>query len=431
MTLDIVVGAQWGDEGKGRFVDLLSADADIVARFNGGDNAGHTVNVGEKTFKLHLIPSGITHPHTIGVMGGGMVINPVTFMSEVASLQQAGLEITPERLVLSFGAHIITPAHKKLDEARELALGNNKIGTTKRGIGPAYADKISRTGLRLIDMLQPENFYNKVLHHIQEANHVLEDLYKTESMDDKATAEEFANFAVQMSPYIGNVSQIVLKALKSGKKVLAEAAQGVLLDLDLGTYPYVTSSSCAAPAVLTGLNIGVQPINDVIGITKVFQTRVGEGPFPTELFGKEAERLRGTGSKPWDEFGTTTGRPRRVGWLDGMLLRYTVQTNSLNKLALSKMDILSGLPKLKICTAYRMNGKEFLDLPFGVNGLEHFEPVYEELPGWEEDITGVRKWEDLPAAAQDYIKRIETLCQTPVKWVSVGPERDQVVKVNA
>ncbi len=429
MPLDIVIGTQWGDEGKGRIVDLLAVQADIVARFNGGDNAGHTVTVGNHTFKLHLIPSGIIHPHTVGVLGNGMVINPSNFLSEVEMLQNAGVQVGPDRLRISFAAHLITPAHRAMDLAQETARGSGNLGTTGRGIGPAYTGKVSRNGLRIEDMLNPVTFMKKVQSHVEEINPILVDLYHAEPLDPRAVAREYTNCAHHIIPYISDTGLLLHQALQNGQRVLAEGAQGTLLDIDHGTYPYVTSSSAVAPAVYTGLGIGITPVDRVVGVTKAFQTRVGSGPFPTEVFGKTAERLRGTGKNPWDEFGTTTGRPRRVGWLDGVLLRYALRVNGVTELMMTKMDVLSGLTTLRLSVGYKSGDEAYQELPLGPANLSPFEPVYEELPGWEEDVTAVRHWMDLPPQARAYVRRIEEYCGVPVRRVSVGPERDQVVDV--
>lgn len=431
MPLDIVVGTQWGDEGKGRIVDLLAAQADIVARFNGGDNAGHTVTVGSRTFKLHLVPSGIIHPHTIGVLGSGMVINPSSFLSELEMLQSAGVQVGPERLRISYAAHLITPSHRAMDLAQETARGQSNLGTTGRGIGPAYTAKTSRDGLRMEDMLNPVTFMKKVQAHVEAVNKVLVEQYQAEPLDPRAVAREYTNCAHHMIPYIGDTGRMIHQALLDGRRVLAEGAQGTLLDLDHGTYPYVTSSCATAPGALTGLGIGIMPVDRIIGVTKAFQTRVGSGPFPTEVFGKTAERLRGVGKNPWDEFGTTTGRPRRVGWLDGVLLRYSLRVNGVTELMITKMDILSGLTTLRLSVGYNMDDKFVDELPMGPANLQPFEPVYEDIPGWEEDITAVRRWQDLPIQAQAYVKRIEEYCGVPVRRVSVGPERSQVVEVDS
>ncbi|HEX9017754.1 MAG TPA: adenylosuccinate synthase [Anaerolineaceae bacterium] len=429
MPLDIIVGAQWGDEGKGRIVDMLSAPAEIVARYNGGDNAGHTVTVGSQTFKLHLIPSGIIHPHTTAVIGNGVVINPETLLAEIEMLRSYGVGIDEHRLRLSHAAHLITPAHRALDKAQETARGQGSIGTTGRGIGPAYTDKASRSGLRLEDMLDAATFHQKLVAHVQSVNRLLTQLYNAEALDAEKIAAQYLDYARILAPYITDTSMLIYQALQRNGRVLAEGAQGTLLDLDYGTYPFVTSSHPTAPGALVGLGIGPGTTGRIIGVVKAFQTRVGAGPFPTELSDDMALRLRGTGSQPWDEYGTTTGRPRRVGWLDMVLLRYAVRINGLNELVVTKLDVLSGIPTVKMCTGYRAGGKTFADLPLGVADLSPFEPVYEALPGWEESLAQARKWSDLPAAAQGYIQRLAELAGAPVSSVSVGPERDQVVTV--
>jgi len=427
MPLDIIIGTQWGDEGKGRVVDLLSARADLVARYNGGDNAGHTVTVGDKTFKLHQIPSGIIHPSTIGVIGNGVVINPVTLLAEIDMLRKNGVEVNADRLRISHAAHLITPAHRALDKAQETARGKGQIGTTGRGIGPAYTDKAARTGIRLEEMLDIPAFRRRIEAHVEEANQVLAGLFRAEALDPQVVADEYCAYAEELRPYITDTSALVWEALRKGSAVLAEGAQGTLLDIDHGTYPFVTSSSPTAPGVLPGLGIGFGFTGRVIGVTKAFQTRVGAGPFPTEVFGDAEMHLRGTGANPWDEFGTTTGRPRRVGWLDGVLLRYAVRINGLSELVVTKLDVLSGLAVVKVCASYRYNGREISDLPMGPSDLSPFEPVYEDLPGWDADLTSVRSWNDLPHQAQNYLERIAEISGVSVCQVSVGPEREQVV----
>lgn len=428
MSLEIIIGTQWGDEGKGRVVDMLSAGAAIVARYNGGDNAGHTVTVGSTTFKLHLLPSGMIHPGTVGALGNGMVINPLTLLNEMNMLREYGLEVNPDRLKISFAAHLITPAHKALDAAQEAARGKSQLGTTGRGIGPAYTDRAARRGLRVQDMLDVATFAEKFKAHIAEANLSLVNLYQAVPLDEKPLLDEALDYARQLHPYVEDVGQLIHTTLGEGKRVLAEGAQGTLLDLDLGTYPYVTSSSPLAPAALCGLGLGYVPVGRIVGVTKAFQTRVGAGPFPTEVFGESAERLRGTGAKPWDEFGTTTGRPRRVGWLDGVLLRYAIRINGITELFMTKLDVLSGLPVQRICVGYSIGGTVFETLPLGPADLSPFTAVYEELSGWEDDLSGVRTWNALPPAAKTYIERIEEISGIPVRFISVGPERDQVIE---
>jgi adenylosuccinate synthase len=430
MTLQVIVGAQWGDEGKGRIVDWFAAHADYSARYNGGDNAGHTVTVGSQIFKLHLIPSGIIHPHIVAVLGNGMVVNPHTLFEEMNMLQQAGISVAPERLRLSYAAHLITPAHQALDLALEASRGKGNIGTTGRGIGPAYTDKATRHGLRAADMLTP-NFCERVGEHVIEINRTLK-MLGAPALDPEPVCKEFGEHAERLKPYIAATALELHAAMQAGKTILAEGAQGTLLDIDAGTYPFVTSSNTTAPAALTGLGLGLDAAREarVIGVVKAFQTRVGSGPFPTEVFDDLALRLRGSGENPWDEYGTTTGRPRRVGWLDGVLLKYAMRINGISELAVTKLDILSGLAVIKVCTAYRRDGKVFTDLPFGPADLGGYEPVYEELPGWKADVSAAREWRDLPSAAQTYLEKLGEVAGAPVRLVSVGPEREQVVLIS-
>ena len=429
MPLEIVVGTQWGDEGKGRVVDMLSENALIVARYNGGDNAGHTVTVADRTFKLHLLPSGMIHPGAMGVLGSGMVVNPASLLEEMAMLRANGLDVSPQRLMISYAAHLITPAHRALDRAMEQARGKGQIGTTGRGIGPAYTDKAARHGLRAQELLDRARLRTRVEAHVVETNDKLTALYNADPLDPMIVVEEFDRYAEILAPYVGDVGRRVHDTLKAGGRVLAEGAQGTLLDLDLGTYPYVTSSYPTAPSVFVGLGLGIGPVERVMGVTKAFQSRVGAGPFSTEVFADTAERLRGTGSNPWDEFGTTTGRPRRVGWLDGVLLSFASRVNGLTELTVTKLDVLSGLSTLRICTAYRMGNEVYGELPMGPADLSPFEAVYEELPGWTADVRGARTLQDLPLEAQRYLRRISEIAGVPVRYASVGPERSQIVEM--
>lgn len=429
MPLNIVIGSQWGDEGKGRIVDLLSSQSDFVARFSGGDNAGHTVTVADQVFKLHTVPSGIVHPHTTAILGSGMVINPFTFLDEVQQLIEADVDASPDRLLISHAAHLITPAHRLLDRAQDAARGKQAIGTTGRGIGPAYVDKAARRGIRARDILDPEGFRQKISTCYKTINHSLIQLFGENPINEEEMTAEFIAIAMRLRPHIRDTGAILRRALASGSSVLAEGAQGTLLDIDHGTYPYVTSSCTTAPGVLTGLGLGIRSVERVIGVTKAFQTRVGSGPFPTELEGDTAAHLRGSGANPWDEFGTTTGRPRRVGWLDAVLLRYAIEVNGITELCITKADVLSGFATLQIANAYDLNGEQVEILPFGPESgdLEAATPVYRQLPGWSEDISGITTWNDLPDQAQAYIKTIEDICGVPVKMISVGPERNQYI----
>jgi len=430
MPFKVIVGAQWGDEGKGRIVDWFAARADFCARYNGGDNAGHTVTVGKQLFKLHLIPSGIIHPNVTAVLGNGMVVNPQRLLEEIDMLRKAGIRVTPERLRISACAHLITPAHQALDAAFEAARGKASLGTTGRGIGPVYTDKAARRGLRVADLLLPD-FEARLAAVLTEANRTLS-MLGAPGLDPLTAGAEYCRQAAELAEYVADTSAELDTALRDGKTVLAEGAQGALLDIDHGTYPFVTSSSTVAPGALTGLGLGMGAARDatVTGVVKAFQTRVGAGPFPTELSGDLAVRLRGSGANPWDEYGTTTGRPRRVGWLDGVLLRYAVRINGLTELAVTKLDILGGLEKIRLCTAYRAGGKIFTDLPFGPSDLGSYEPVFEQLPGWQEDVSGMRYWYRLPQAVKTYLVRISGLAGVPIRLVSVGPERNQVVETD-
>ena len=428
MPLDILIGAQWGDEGKGRITDLLAAQAEVVARYSGGDNAGHSVTVDGRLFKLHLIPSGILQSNARCVLGNGMVLNPGTLVEEIDSLAAAGVDASPQRLAISLGAHLITPAHRALDGAEERSRTGSALGTTGRGIGPAYADKASRLGLRAEAMQDPEAFAGLVRAHAERAARLLETFYQLPAPDPAEAARSYREFALRLRPFLADTAALLADILGAGGTILAEGAQGTLLDLDHGTYPYVTSSTATAAGALIGLGLGPRHVRRVIGVAKCFQTRVGAGPFPTELTGPTAELLRGTGSQPWDEFGTTTGRPRRVGWLDGVLLRYAARLNGLTDLAVTKLDILGHLPRLQLCTAYRRQGARHADLPGPPSRLEGFAPEYEEFGGWQQDVSGVREWAALPQEARAYLERIEALLDVPIRWISVGAERPQIVE---
>ena len=427
MPLTIVVGAQWGDEGKGRIVDLLAENSDYVARYSGGDNAGHTVNVQGQNFKLHLLPSGIIHPQTISLLGNGMVINPGVLLKEIEGIRSAGILVSPERVFISHAAHIITPGHIALDAGQERIRGKEQIGTTQRGIGPAYTAKVSRSGLRMEDILFPTRFKDKLEAHLEDVNRQLSTWGEESLLPVGEIIREYVDYADILAPYISDVSLIANQALDAGMGILAEGAQGTLLDLDHGTYPFVTSSSPIAPGALLGLGLGIGSADQVIGVVKAFQTRVGEGPFPTELFGDDAIRLRGTGENDWDEFGTTTGRPRRVGWLDAVLLRYSTRINGITELALTKLDILSGFETINICTGYQIQGRTHTDLALGPTNISGAVPEFDELPGWDDELGEIRSWKNLPDAAKGYIIRIEEITGKPVSIISIGPERSQVI----
>ncbi len=431
MPITILIGAQWGDEGKGRVVDWLAGSADIVARYAGGDNAGHTVALNGKVYKLHLVPSGILHSRVVSIMGNGMVINPVNLVREMQALRELGVDIRPERLVISSRAHIITPAHIALDSAKEAALGEAKIGTTLRGIGPAYLDKTGRAGIRTGDMLlDVEEFTERLVKAIESTNEVLRQQGR-QSLDPQSAAQSYLDAAAVLRPYIRDTSVYLHQALRSGKQVVCEGAQGTLLDIDHGSYPFVTSSSPTAGGALTGLGVGPLFVEKVLGVAKAFSTRVGGGPMPTELEGEVAGRLRGSGANFWDEFGTTTGRPRRCGWLDVVMLRYAVSVNGFSEMMLTKLDILSGLDQLKLAVAYEIDGKRYEYPPVTNELLLRAQPIYESLPGWREDIGGCREFDQLPLAAQRYVERVAALCEVPINSASVGPERDQLVLKSA
>ena len=428
MPISIIIGAQWGDEGKGRVVDWLASAADVVARYAGGDNAGHTVALDGEVYKLHLLPSGVLHEQVVSVMGNGMVINPVNLVREIKALRAMGIEISPQNLIISSRAHIITPAHIALDAAKESALGDAKIGTTLRGIGPAYLDKCGRAGIRTGDMLlDVEVFAERLISGIAVANDSLQK-QGIEPLDARAAAESYLKAADFLRGFIQDASIFLHQALKAGARVVCEGAQGTLLDIDHGSYPFVTSSSPTAGGALTGLGMGPMQVDRVLGVAKAFSTRVGGGPMPTELEGELADRLRGSGENFWDEFGTTTGRPRRCGWLDGVLLRYACMVNGFSELMLTKLDILSGFEQLKLATAYEIDGLRSEHPPVTNEELERATAIYETMSGWSEDISGCRRFAQLPAAAQNYVQRVAELCEVPINTVSVGRERSQLVQ---
>ena len=428
MPLDIIVGSQWGDEGKGRVTDLLAADADVVARYSGGDNAGHTVTIGDEIFRLHLVPSGVVHDGVTCLIGNGVVINPAVLLREIDGLAERGIDVSPARLKISRQAHLITPAHVALDGAREAERGEEAIGTTLRGIGPAYTDKVSRDGLRAHLLAQPETLADVIYDHVAEKNRQLQ-LFGQSPLDPQSVAAEFAAYAQRLGPYLVESVPFLHDALAAGRTVLAEGAQGTLLDVDHGTYPYVTSSSPTAGGALIGLGLGPKAVDRVVGVAKAFTSRVGEGPFPCELQGDLARRLRGTGENPWDEYGTTTGRPRRVGWLDTVILRHAVRVNGLTEVALTKLDILSGFEELSVCVGYELEGERVDHFPGDGQTLAAVTPVYETLPGWDEDVTGAQSMSDLPPAARHYVQRVADLAGAPVTLVSVGPARQQVIRL--
>jgi adenylosuccinate synthase len=429
MPITVILGAQWGDEGKGKITDLLAAEADVVARYGGGDNAGHTVTVGNERFALHLIPSGILYPRVTCLLGGGMVVNPKKLLAEMDGLAARGVDVSPRRLKLSGLAHLIMPYHLALDGAAEAARAGSALGTTRRGIGPAYTDKAARSGIRVQEMLHPADaFAGRIREQVAAKNVILDKVYGQPPLDAEAIVAEYLGYAGRLAPYIADVSEEIATALRSRKRILAEGAQGTLLDIDHGSYPYVTSSYPTLGGVMIGLGTGPQHIERVVGVVKAYQTRVGAGPMPTELTGELGEKLRGTGAQPWDEFGTTTGRPRRCGWLDRVALRYAVRLNGLTEMAITKLDVLSRFDTLQICVAYELDGRRIESFPTDLTVLARCQPVYEELPGWGADITSAREFSDLPRQAREYVACIEDLVNIPASCISVGPGRDQTIR---
>jgi adenylosuccinate synthase len=417
MPATIVIGAQWGDEGKGKIANLLAQEADLVVRYQGGNNAGHTIVIGDEVFALSLLPSGVIYPAVTPVIGNGCVIDPKVLIEEMEMLEARGIDPTGVRI--SGNAHLIMPYHRKLDAVRERFLGKNRIGTTKRGIGPAYLDKFARVGIRVQDLYDPKILRDKLEAALREKNQILSRIYNQLQFDAAEIAEEYLGYAETIAPYIADTSLLTWEAIRDDKTVVFEGAQGVLLDIDHGTYPFVTSSSPTAGGVLTGVGLGPKDIDSVLGIAKAYISRVGSGPFPTELDDEIGERMVEIGG----EFGTVTGRRRRCGWLDAVALRYSVRVSGITELALMKLDVLSGFDPIRIATAYRAGDEEHPEFPRQQRVLYECEPVYEDHPGWTEDITGIRSFADLPAAAQAYVRRVEELAGVPVTMVSVGPDR--------
>ncbi|MHB0915247.1 MAG: adenylosuccinate synthase [Thermoleophilia bacterium] len=424
----VVVGTQWGDEGKGRIIDNLSEKSQMVVRFQGGNNAGHTIITSQGEFKFHLIPSGILYPHVTAVIGNGVVVDPRVLCSEIDELKGRGFSV--DSLRLSSNAHMIMPYHILLDAAIETRLGRRKIGTTKRGIGPAYTDKAARIGIRVQDLLDKKILRQKLDTAIASKNDLLEKVYNSSGVDPFEVMEQYAQYADRLSPYIADTSLLIDQALKRGENVLFEGAQGCLLDIDHGTYPFVTSSNPIAGAACVGAGVGPTKIDEVLGVCKAYTTRVGEGPFPTELTGDLGEHLVQKGG----EFGTTTGRQRRCGWLDLVILKYAIRLNGLTRLAITKLDVLSGLGQIDVCSMYDYEHDgvkdNFTEFPPHQSIFYHCSPVLETMPGWEQDITGCRKMSDLPREARDYLALIEEEAGIPVKMVSVGPEREQIIEVD-
>jgi len=421
----ILVGTQWGDEGKGKATDLLAGETDFVVRYQGGNNAGHTVLAGGQLLKLHLIPSGILYPHVTSVIADGVVVDPGVLLGEMDALAERGID--PSRLVVSGNAHLIMPYHLEIDKVTERYLGKHALGTTRRGIGPAYADKVARIGLRVQDLTDPRIFREKLDVVLKEKNLVLSKIYNRLAMDAGTIAEEYLTYGERLAPHLADTSSLLYAALRAGKRVLLEGAQGTLLDIDHGTYPFVTSSNPVSGGALASAGIGPREVDRVIGVTKAYVTRVGSGPFPTEDLGAAGEHMATRGV----EVGTTTGRSRRCGWFDAVLHRYAARLNGLTELFLTKLDVLSGLKTVKVCTAYRHEGTRYDDVPPHQSIFHRAEPEYEELEGWPEEIGGAATVEDLPAAARKYVERIAELGGVPVRHCSVGPDRDQTLAVDA
>ena len=424
MSGKVVLGAQWGDEGKGKFIDIFASEADLVVRSQGGNNAGHTVIVGEDVYKLHLIPSGILYPGTKNIIGAGVVLDPKVVLAEMDELAKKGAPL--DNLFIDQRTHVIMPWHIEQDGLEEAARGVGDIGTTKKGIGPCYMDKAQRVGIRMHDFISKEKFAAAVKRVGEMKNKLFVSYYGAKALDLDAIIEEYWSYAERLAPYVRDTSVMVFDALREGKKVLFEGAQGTLLDIDMGTYPYVTSSHPVAGGVCVGAGIGPTYIDEVVGIFKGYTTRVGKGPFPTELENEVGEYIRQAGA----EFGVTTGRARRTGWFDAVMARYTVRVNGLTSIVINKIDPLRGLPKIKLCTAYEMDGKIVNDFPADLDDLAKCKPVYEEFDGFDEDISGVKDYNDFPESIKKYISAVEKACGCKVSIVGVGPDREQIVYKN-
>jgi adenylosuccinate synthase len=418
-----IIGAQWGDEGKGKIVDLFTDDADIVVRFQGGNNAGHTLVVDGKKTVLHLVPSGALHTNKLCIIGNGVVVDPEVLLEEITALKRQGHFVDDAQLRISEQAHLIMPYHKAIDQARERLRGEGMIGTTGRGIGPAYEDKVARVGIRVIDLLEEETFQEKLQRNIEEKNIYLKAILKEKTLDFNELHDSYSVYREKLRSYVTDTGLLLDREMRAGKQVLFEGAQGTLLDVDHGTYPFVTSSNTVAGGVCSGAGVGPRHIHQVIGISKAYTTRVGSGPFPTEIHGSEGETLKREGF----EFGATTGRPRRCGWFDAVGLRHAVRMNGITGIALTKLDVLTGFKKIPICIAYRYEGKELHDFPASSKVMQNAQPVYEEMQGWNKSLDQVRKFSDLPAQAQRYVRRLEELVQTEIILVSVGADRDQTI----
>lgn len=425
MSAFIVLGAQWGDEGKGKLTDYLAEEANVVVRFQGGNNAGHTVEVGEKQYKLHLIPSGILHDDKLNVIGNGVAVDPNALFSEIDYLEREGVTVTPKKLIVSDRAQLIMPYHKTLDILKEKARGKNDIGTTCKGIGPCYTDKYERCGIRVCDLLHTEVFEEKLRINIEEKNAYITKILGGEALNFDEIFNDYVKLGERLRPFVQDTSVRVYDEIKKDQTVLFEGAQGMLLDIDHGTYPYVTSSNTTAGGVSNGIGVGPTMITNVVGIAKAYTTRVGKGPFPTELEDETGEWIREKGH----EYGTTTGRSRRCGWLDAVILKSTVRVCGLTSLVVTKIDTLANLEKIKVCVGYNFNGKVIDYFPASLEDLAKCEPIYEEFDGWDDSVAAARSYDEIPENAKKYLKRIEELTETKISIVSVGPKRDQTIRV--
>ncbi|MCH4504826.1 adenylosuccinate synthase [Staphylococcus haemolyticus] len=419
MSSIVVVGTQWGDEGKGKITDFLAEQADVIARFSGGNNAGHTIQFGGETYKLHLVPSGIFYKDKLAVIGNGVVVDPVALLKELDGLNERGVSIS--NLRISNRAQVILPYHLAQDEYEERRRGDNKIGTTKKGIGPAYVDKAQRIGIRMADLLEKETFERRLKENIEVKNAYFKDMFNETCPRFDEIFDEYYAAGQRLKEFVTDTSKILDDAFVAEEKVLFEGAQGVMLDIDHGTYPFVTSSNPVAGNVTVGTGVGPTFVSKVIGVCKAYTSRVGDGPFPTELFDENGHHIREVGR----EYGTTTGRPRRVGWFDSVVLRHSRRVSGITDLSINSIDVLTGLDTVKICTAYELDGEEITEYPANLDQLRRCKPIFEELPGWEEDITGCRTLEELPDNARKYLERISELCNVRISIFSVGPDRDQ------
>jgi len=419
-----VVGVQWGDEGKGKIVDLLAGDFDFVVRYQGGSNAGHTVVIGNDEFILHLVPSGVLHSGVVCVIGNGVVVDPVLLLEEIEALRKRGIEVG-ENLKISDRAHIVLPYHKKLDAASEKKRGDRKIGSTLRGIGPCYADKMARMGIRIADLYTPTSFRKRLEENIEEKNRLLGEVYNAEPLNPDDIYETYLECAEKMCPFVTDTVFLINEAVRAGKSLLFEGAQGSLLDVDFGTYNYITSSNATASGVSAGSGLPPMSLDQVIGVAKAYTTRVGEGPFPTELSGEIGERLRERGR----EYGATTGRPRRCGWFDAVAGRFTTMINGCQTLAFTKLDVLDREPTIKVCVAYESNGKSFENFPASLEVLNNSSPLYEELPGWQDETSGITEFKELPQEAKGYLDFLKKTLNTEISFISIGRERNQVIRL--